>query len=143
MGKRKSKQKNIYIFILAFIVIYLFWAIKIDFEVRNIVRKSYENYGDNVLDYDIVSSDIFERMCYRNGYRVSSKNNQNVSEVNELSLPIAIHWFAGAKVYYWYTYEISDKQTGELYGGSYNILVSLTVKYTLTGLNVIDYYEAP
>lgn len=141
--KRKRIVKRVVVIVIVVLALYLFWAVKVGYEVRKMVQISNEFYGANVLDSDNIPEDIYQSMCYRDDYTVNPENNPDVSEDFRLSFPIALHWVTGAKVYYHYTYEITDVKTGECIGGSYDVPVELTVKVTPRGLIYTDYYEKP
>lgn len=138
----KKKIRIILICLIAFAILYVGESLYISKKVHSIVVNSYDNYGKTNTKSAIVSDDIYNRMCYRSDYSVSSQNNPEVIEKNKLDFPLTIHWFFGGKVYYHYTYEIEDKN-GEVLAGSSGIPVTVDVKLSNGKWIITNKYEAP
>lgn len=145
MKKRTKKILLICILVvvlLSLTILYIGESIYVNNTVHAIVLESYNTYGENNIYSDIVTDEIFARMCYRNGYPVSSKGRTDVKEINSLSFPSTIHWIFGGTATYWYCYEIYD-ENGELSGGSWEIPVTITFEIQQGKLKIVDYFEAP
>jgi len=131
-----------YLLICILVLLYIGESLYIGIKIKSIVSESYNTYGENNSYSDNVSDTIFRELCYRNGYPISSYNNNDTKEINSLSFPLTTHWIFGGISTYWYTYEIYDN-TGELMGGSSNIPVTITFEIQQGKLKIIDCYEAP
>ncbi|MPN23804.1 hypothetical protein SDC9_171197 [bioreactor metagenome] len=138
----KKGKKMILLCLAVLFLLYICESVYIGAKVFAMVKGSYATYGGDNTYADMVSDEIYRKMCYRNGYLISSQGNPSVKEINRLLFPLACHWITGGKATYWYTYEIYD-DSNELVGGSWNIPVTITVEFSGSRLIVTDYYEAP
>lgn len=121
---------------------YIGESIYVSSRVYVAVKDSYLTYGEGNSQSELVTDEMYQRLCYRDGYLVSTKTDSSLQETNKLLFPITIHWFVGGKTTYWYTYAVYDT-AGECRGGSWNIPVTVTVAWEEGKLRITDYYEAP
>lgn len=143
MGKRKKDiLKTILICIGLIVILYMAESLYISSKVYSVVKASYDSYGEGGDYGDIVSDEIFARMCYRNGHIISSKDVPEAKETNKLSFPFTYHWFFGGKSTYKYTYCIYNED-GSIAGGSSEVPVTVSICLHNGRWVINDYYEAP
>jgi hypothetical protein len=139
MGKGK---KAILIGLGLVVVLYVAESLYISSKVYSVIKASYASYGESGAYEDIVSDEIFARMCYRKGYSISSKDVSGAKETNKLSFPFTYHYFVCGSSTYKYSYFIYD-ESGKMAGGAREILVTVSVCLQKGRWVITDYYEAP
>lgn len=139
MGKGK---KAVLIIIGLIFVLYISESVYISSKVHSVVKASYDSYGESKAYEDIVSDEIFSRMCYRKGHIISSKDAPEAKETSKLSFPFTYHWFFGGKSTYKYSYCIYNED-GSIASGSRDIPITVSVCLWNGRWAINDYYEAP
>jgi len=142
----KKIFKIIIVCLAIVLVLYISESLYISTKVHSLVEESYNTYGLMNTKSNMVSTDIYNKMCYRitqehlDSYPIS---RSNVTEYNKLNFPSTLHWFFGGKVYYQYSYEARDKNNESLLEGSWDIGVTVDYKLLNWKFEITDYYEAP
>jgi hypothetical protein len=95
----KKALKITLISIILLIISYLTVCVYIIFKVDEILKSSYESYGENNIYSEIVSDNIFKRLSYR---RHENEYNVNSEEKNIRTFPWTL-WL-GNKAYLRYIY---------------------------------------
>lgn len=156
MLKEVNFMKNIILCILIFLLIFLYgcnfqnqlFADECSEMIYNVVKTSYNNYGDfSKLPkkyQGLVSEDYYDRMNYReNDNGEYGKLGVDYYEKNILTYPITE--IKGNEIYvsYSYTYECYSCSDDDLLRGSSNIPVKITLEKDGDNYIIVDYYESP
>lgn len=153
---RKKKTPLIIGCLLALpIFIYGCFSYSVSGQVDQILESSYQNFGYGNPYQEIVSDEIYARLCPRDksyrytGYDEMGKalepfqkpDMSGIEEKYRRTFPITYFWDGKAKTTLWYTYEVS--QNGKRDSGSWNIPVYLTLERVNGNWVVTDHYEPP
>lgn len=127
MNRLFYRNKKISLCILTALFIYLIVSIMISIQMNYIVTASNSNYEAENTFNSIISDEDFQRLCFRSDRSVEMETNPEMAEKISRTPTITLHWFSGAKSYYWYSYELSD--ANRIVNASSNIPVTITSKY--------------
>lgn len=137
-----SKKKIMIALLLLFCFFYISVNLFLNVKLSNIRRASYEAMGQNNPYSSVISDEDFEKMCYRNDLFLKDNEATALLEEESFSTPIfTIHWFFGAKSFYWYTYEALNGE--EVIRGSWNVPIFVTWEFQHGKWVITDFYEAP
>ena len=128
------KKKRIILMCLALVLgAYILPSLYVSAKVYSIARSSYLNYGRDNPYTEVVSDEIYERICYR--------SDRATTEKEFMLFPITYFWGGKAQTTYWYSYGAFD-ESGGIYG-SRNVPIHITLELNRGSWVITNSYEHP
>jgi heme/copper-type cytochrome/quinol oxidase subunit 2 len=122
--------------------IYILMSVAYGFYFNNLFYEVYRSNGTYTKELSQkVSKEMYESLDFKSWDYADEE--VPYTEYVQITFPIVLHWFAGGRADYWYSYERTDKKTGEYLNGNSDVRVKINFHLQNRQIMIDEKYEAP
>jgi hypothetical protein len=122
--------------------IYILMSVAYGIYFNNLFYEVYQSNGTYTKELSQkVSKEMYESLDFKS-WDYADEDVPYTEDVL-ITFPIVLHWFAGGRADYWYSYERKDKKTGEYLNGNSDVRVKINFNLQNGRIMIDEKYEAP